>query len=191
MAFFQQVSYHTDMTIQPVNEHGNATISQAFITPRSRWLTITEELQKKVHPADFWKLPDSSKTLTVAIIRSLQVFAESTPVGQSKIICIEAADTLNVVSANALLKLLEEPPTYVRIVLLAETDHFLPTIKSRLRVSYLSSAESSETVWHSVFTSYDLIDPEERDAARSLLYLLSLVHTTIKAEQISEPFLTR
>lgn len=50
-----------------------------------------------------------------------------------KIYIIEHADTMTVQAQNALLKTLEEPPAYVRFLLLAErAEAFLPTILSRV-----------------------------------------------------------
>lgn len=43
-------------------------------------------------------------------------------------------ERLNIVSANILLKTLEEPPKNVTIILISSTENILPTIKSRCRV---------------------------------------------------------
>ncbi len=66
-------------------------------------------------------------------IRNLQEGIYQTPqCGQRLIILIEHADKLNVASANALLKVLEEPPPYVHFILGAEQLSSIPaTILSR------------------------------------------------------------
>jgi len=49
-----------------------------------------------------------------------------------KVYIINDADTMTVPAQNALLKILEEPPKYVMIILVGENEHlFLNTIKSR------------------------------------------------------------
>ena len=49
-----------------------------------------------------------------------------------KIFIVDLADTMTVQAQNALLKTLEEPPSYVTIILIAENmESFLPTILSR------------------------------------------------------------
>jgi DNA polymerase III subunit delta' len=66
-------------------------------------------------------------------IRALQDEVYHTPqCGQRLVILIEHADKMNVASANALLKMLEEPPSYVHFILGAEQLSSMPaTILSR------------------------------------------------------------
>ena len=66
-------------------------------------------------------------------IRNLQDGIYQTPqCGQRVVILIEHADKLNIASANALLKVLEEPPSYVHFILGAEQLSSIPaTILSR------------------------------------------------------------
>ena len=52
--------------------------------------------------------------------------------GGAKVLVLHPADQLNAQAANALLKMLEEPPAGARIVLTAgDPEHLLPTIRSR------------------------------------------------------------
>ncbi|OOO00474.1 MAG: hypothetical protein ATN35_07125 [Epulopiscium sp. Nele67-Bin004] len=64
---------------------------------------------------------------------------------QHKIIFIPQADTLNIQSQNALLKTIEEPPSYATIILMtANVELLLPTIRSRcliIRFNDLSDTE--------------------------------------------------
>lgn len=66
-------------------------------------------------------------------IRALQEAVYHTPqCGQRLVILLEHADKMNVASANALLKMLEEPPSYVHFILGAEQlSSIPPTILSR------------------------------------------------------------
>lgn len=51
-----------------------------------------------------------------------------------KVYIVDEADTLNIQAQNALLKTLEEPPSYVVIILITESmQSFLPTIISRVK----------------------------------------------------------
>jgi len=69
-------------------------------------------------------------------IRSLSTFAVSSPqVAARKIAIIDRADQLNINSANALLKTLEEPVSDFVLLLLQESGRpVLPTIRSRCQV---------------------------------------------------------
>ncbi len=54
--------------------------------------------------------------------------------GQRRVVLIQPAEAMNTQAANALLKVLEEPPSSVYFLLLADQkDRLLPTIKSRCR----------------------------------------------------------
>ena len=55
--------------------------------------------------------------------------------GRAKVVLIHPAEAMNVQSANALLKTLEEPPRGARLLLTAaEPEHLLPTVRSRCQV---------------------------------------------------------
>lgn len=65
---------------------------------------------------------------------------------RSKVVLIERADRMNADAANALLKTLEEPPDYARLVLTtSEFGRLLPTIRSRcLNVAMTSQPPSDD-----------------------------------------------
>lgn len=73
--------------------------------------------------------------ISVADVRVLQGFLGSTAAqGGWRIIIIDAADDLNRNAANALLKILEEPPKKVAFFLISHAPgRLLPTIRSRCR----------------------------------------------------------
>lgn len=59
--------------------------------------------------------------------------------GRGRVVLVEPAESLNPTAANALLKILEEPPADVLFLLLADApQRLLPTIKSRCRPFQLS-----------------------------------------------------
>jgi DNA polymerase-3 subunit delta' len=92
------------------------------------------------HPDLFYILPQKTKTLGVEDIR--EQIVKNAEIKQYrypyKIFIVEHADSMTVAAQNALLKTLEEPPSYVLFLLLAENlNGFLPTILSRCVVMKL------------------------------------------------------
>jgi DNA polymerase III subunit delta' len=74
--------------------------------------------------------------ISVDIVReTLSMFRTTAGAGGWRIIIVDAADDLNRASANALLKMLEEPPEKALFMLIAQRPgSLLPTIRSRCRV---------------------------------------------------------
>lgn len=75
----------------------------------------------------------SNSIVKVGQLRTLQEFAGRAPFeGHFRVVLIFSADTMSVSAANSLLKWLEEPPSYLILILV--TDHYhrvLETIRSR------------------------------------------------------------
>lgn len=78
--------------------------------------------------------------ITVDEVRKLHAFLGlSAPDGGRRVVLIDAADEMNVTAANAVLKLLEEPPADTVFLLVSHRPGgLLPTIKSRCRTVRLS-----------------------------------------------------
>ncbi|MWD28770.1 DNA polymerase III subunit delta' [Aquicoccus sp. SCR17] len=76
-----------------------------------------------------------SAEIRVAEVRKLKsFFALSSAEGGRRVVIVDAADEMNVNAANALLKLLEEPPENATLLLVAhQPSALLPTIRSRCR----------------------------------------------------------
>jgi len=76
-----------------------------------------------------------STVITVKNIRDLKEhLALSAPDGGRRAVIIDAADEMNTAAANALLKILEEPPEKVTLLLVShQPARLLPTIRSRCR----------------------------------------------------------
>ena len=87
--------------------------------------------------------------ITVDEARKLKGFFQlSSPDGGRRVVIVDSADELNVNAANALLKLLEEPPTDAFILLVShQPSRLLPTIRSRCRElrCHTLSAENLDT----------------------------------------------
>ena len=102
-------------------------------------------LKAGTHPDIHWlTVEDQKKQVSVDSVRALAESVLKTPqVANIKVCMIDPADALNESSANALLKLLEEPPSGSFFLLVS--DHFerlLPTIRSRCRVESFSIPEA-------------------------------------------------
>ena len=75
-----------------------------------------------------------SDTISIGQVRRLAAWAHLTAGGSRKIALIENADRMQDSARNALLKLLEEPPASVHLILLStRRAAIIPTILSRLR----------------------------------------------------------
>ena len=74
-----------------------------------------------------------SREIRVEAMRDAVEFAQRTSArGRGKVVLVYPAERMNTVTANALLKTLEEPPGDVKFVLASEASHqLLPTIRSR------------------------------------------------------------
>ncbi len=87
-----------------------------------------------------------SRDVRVDAVRAAIGFAhQSSSRGQGKAIVIHPAEAMNVVSANALLKTLEEPAPGLRLVLTtASAQSLLPTVRSRCQSFRLATPAAAE-----------------------------------------------
>lgn len=105
--------------------------------------------------------------LNVDEVRKLKgFFSLSASDGGWRVAIIDAADEMNTAAANALLKLLEEPPARCLILLVCHRpDRLLPTIRSRcrtLRLSALTSGDLAQALENAGFL-------DEQDAMLAML----------------------
>lgn len=85
------------------------------------------------NPDVYYVYPSKTKALSVDDIREQIIERVKTKQYsfRYKIFIVNDADKMSPQAQNALLKTLEEPPEYVVIILIAESDNFLPTVLSR------------------------------------------------------------
>ncbi len=96
-------------------------------------------------------LADDKATISVEAVRFIKNGAQSVPVeGELKFYIIRDADKMTVQAQNALLKILEEPPSFVVFILISENVNLLlSTIRSRacaFRMQRFEDAELSRYV---------------------------------------------
>jgi hypothetical protein len=168
--------------------------SSHVVVDRGQWSKVTSELGTLVHAADLWQSQKEEKAPLITDIKSLRLFASQSPVGGAKVAVLGFADLFSKEVANALLKLLEEPPPCLYIVLLSERKYLLPTIGSRVQPVYLQEEfailEARDTAWDALKRVYDPAMAQDRQTLQSLLYLSALCHTTIKVETILDPYIS-
>ena len=101
-----------------------------------------------------------SKEIRVDEIRQAIGFAQTTSArGRGKVVVIHPAERMNGVSANALLKTLEEPPGDARLLLSCSApDALLPTIRSRCQAVALTLPDAAVAVkW---LADQSIVQPE-------------------------------
>ena len=128
------------------------------------------------HP-DFYLLtpeqPETGETtarklqqIKIDAVRAILEPLQQTSVrGGRRVVCISPAESMNVQAANALLKMLEEPPEAVVFILVSHNaDRVLPTIRSRCRALLLPApdADTALQFWRQAH-------PESADQAAPLL----------------------
>lgn len=95
---------------------------------------VCRRVLRRAHP-DVHLIEPEGPQILVAQVRTLREDAHRSPLeGRFKVFVLEDAERMNAAAANALLKVLEEPPADVLIVLVAgDPDDLPPTIVSRCR----------------------------------------------------------
>ncbi|WP_322873906.1 DNA polymerase III subunit delta' [Marinobacter bohaiensis] len=124
------------------------------------------------HPDIRTYRPEDSKVIKVDQVRALGDFAVASPqVARNKVIILDSADQLNINSANALLKTLEEPNPDVTLILLQQAGKpLLPTIRSRCQSTLLggpSMDDAAEWLVRSV-AGDEAVEADERAMERAL-----------------------
>ncbi|MDE2367577.1 MAG: DNA polymerase III subunit delta' [Burkholderiales bacterium] len=124
---------------RPCGRCGSCRLVQSRLHPDL--LVLLPETLRRAHD---WPLIDDkvdgedakrkpSRQIRIVEVRALIDWTTRTPArGRGKVALLHPADALNVQSANALLKTLEEPPGSTRLLLTcADPEWLLPTVRSR------------------------------------------------------------
>lgn len=102
---------------------------------------------KSVHRTENEKTKRLRDQITIDDIRAMAGFFQlSATDGGRRVVIIDAADEMNANAANALLKMLEEPPDRTTLLLIChQPSRLLPTIRSRCRTLRLSTLSADDT----------------------------------------------
>ena len=103
------------------------------LMPETTLLDLSWPLSEKAQADIDDKKRKPSREIRVDAMRDAIEFSQRTSArGRGKVVLVYPAEQMNAITANALLKTLEEPPGDVRFVLATESSHqLLPTIRSR------------------------------------------------------------
>jgi DNA polymerase-3 subunit delta' len=103
------------------------------LMPETVMLELQWPLSEKAQAEIDEKKRKASREIRVDAMRDAVEFSQRTSArGRGKVVMVYPAEQMNAITANALLKTLEEPPGDVRFVLASEAAHLLlPTIRSR------------------------------------------------------------
>lgn len=129
-----------------------------------------------------YSVEDKPKAFKVDTVREIRSKAYIVPnEADRKVFILENSHTMGVEGQNAILKILEEPPSYVNFILLCSSKSgFLPTVLSRSAVYNLGQASSAE--------SESLPREKILDAAKSIAVSLTSLsdYETVKAAAVFE-----
>ena len=134
-------------------------------------------IKEQEHP-DVFEIKPEGQTIKVDQMRALQSeLSKSGFETNKKVVIIQQAETMNVNSANSLLKFLEEPPQGLTLLLLTQAlGKILPTIRSRCQVIHFQ-ALSAEKLQQRLLA--DGITPKTAEL------LASLTNSYVKAVEFS------
>lgn len=102
-------------------------------------------IKEQEHP-DVFEIKPEGQTIKVDQMRALQSeLSKSGFETNKKVVIIQQAETMNVNSANSLLKFLEEPPQGLTLLLLTQAlGKILPTIRSRCQVIHFQALSAEK-----------------------------------------------
>ncbi len=139
----------------------------AVLMPETVMIELGWPLSEKAQDEIDKKTRKPSKEIRVDAMRDAVEFCQRTDArGRGKAVLVYPADRMNTITANALLKTLEEPPGDVRFVLATEASHILlPTIRSRCLAHTMKWPQTDEALtW---LTGQGVSVPVAHDLLRS------------------------
>jgi DNA polymerase-3 subunit delta' len=155
------------------------------LMPETTMLELGWPLSEKAQADLDEKKRKASKEIRVDAMRDALEFAQRTSSrGRGKVVLMFPAEAMNHVTANALLKTLEEPAGDLRFVLATESAHqLLPTIRSRCISHVMHWPEAGEArLWlEQQGLSHDALDPALRAAGGRPELALGMAGATLKA----------
>ena len=127
-----------------LDRHSHADL--CVLMPEIQALSLGMPLDEKTQQELDDKKRKASKEIRVEAARQMVAFTQTTHLGRrGQVVLIHPADRMNHVTANTLLKTLEEPPGSTRFVLSTDAAHLLlPTIRSRCQSHALETPSTEE-----------------------------------------------
>ena len=127
-----------------VNTHADLLV----LMPETILLELGWPLSEKAQSEIDNKTRKPSKEIRIEAMRDAIEFSQRTNArGKGKAVLVFPAERMNHVTANALLKTLEEPPGDVKFILATEAAHqLLPTIRSRCLIHTMTWPLASEAI---------------------------------------------
>ena len=127
-----------------VHAHADLCVLMPEVDMIERGWPLSEKAQADIDD----KKRKPSKEIRVDAMREAVEFTQRTSArGKGKAVLVYPAEQMNAITANALLKTLEEPPGDVRFVLATEAAHqLLPTIRSRCLAHTMVWPQDAEMV---------------------------------------------
>ncbi len=141
--------------------------------------------QRKENNPDLIEVNKDSTGITIEMIRELQATFIEKPFFEShKLIIIYGAESMNLVCQNALLKFLEEPPSFIQCVLVTHAPAtLLATIRSRCQLITDDQAEPLKSTLPSLavlqmasMTEIMDIASQVKERAVATAYILQLIN---------------
>ncbi|HLD21827.1 MAG TPA: hypothetical protein VJB65_02910, partial [Patescibacteria group bacterium] len=125
------------------------------------------EYQKNIHPDILWiTVKDTFNTESIGLsdMYTLKQFISSPPrVARYKVICIDKAEQMTLSVINSLLKTIEEPPSYIRILISTCHIELLPkTLQSRLHILFLP--QLSEKIIVEILANHEIVNVQEQSS---------------------------
>ena len=116
---------------------------------------------------DTGRLSDMIRADDIRALNSF--FGLSATDGGRRVVIVDAADEMNTQAANALLKMLEEPPANTTLLLIAhQPSRLLPTIRSRCRTLRLNALSPADMAAALEQTGHDAVEGAEAVALAEL-----------------------
>ncbi|MDI9330052.1 MAG: DNA polymerase III subunit [Alphaproteobacteria bacterium] len=118
------------------------------LMPETHSLSLGWPLDEKTQQELDDKKRKPSKDIRVEAARQMVAFSQTTHLGsRGQVVFIHPADRMNAITANTLLKTLEEPPGDTRFVLTTDSVHqLLPTIRSRCQSHAMQVPDDAEAL---------------------------------------------
>ena len=118
----------------------------SVLMPETDMLVLNWPLSEKAQKDIDDKKRKPSKEIRVEAMRDLLGFTQTTGSGANgKVVLIYPAERMNTITANTLLKTLEEPAGRIRFILASAAAHeLLPTVRSRCQVHPMQWPSSAE-----------------------------------------------